>query len=655
MKKSFLTLSCGLLLWAGCPFGSATPLLLRYEWLPDLSQPFVPVPESAIKVHPDGTATVETGTPNAYFRVLIDDGTGAGGGSAPVQPLSTVPPLLVETAREWIAAVAAEDSEEGRAWTGVELAPFVTLLTSAWNDSGVPDLAEIKLTADCPAPPQGSIFGAPEGEGFQRDRGFILVSLSRKNPPMVGYSTEGTTPSEDLLALCRGKTASCLRRFGPACLVAEDKSKNVLAQDGLVPVVFPDATYLAQAAPLDYAWSSEDNNPRRPDAPPPGPGVLDFPTFNQWLAGYAASQFLADRREQRAELIEFDWLCLEGKAPELVVPEGGNEVFFDDEKFSRVTLEDEESERPATVTALPGGGVAVDARIPGVWRLTLFPNDGTPRRYLLRVSKAGLRLPRDDNGPWVTTTQVWQTGPEAEQPRFSQRADLGRWCDAVGCGPVMLALMQTWSEHHQNVPSAYWERSISHPLADKRASLREVDSPLEFVAGVFDTRMVDWYDYWHEQCDVTCWDHNGAGSTLPWDITDALEGYVNYATSPLMPLQVAADGGGPLVGASWRSVIDSWGDDWDEAGVAVANAIKAGRPGGVYYMEHWHYAMAWRYRRTARTLYVGDTPYKTFIWRQFRVNTGWGKAAGKKDRVWNAYDIDGCWLLNMWQKRQLPL
>ena len=40
--------------------------------------------------------------------------------------------------------------------------------------------------------------------------------------------------------------------------------------------------------------------------------------------------------------------------------------------------------------------------------------------------------------------------------------------------------------------------------------------------------------------------------------------------------------------------------------------------------------------------------------RLFRVNTGWGGRDEKKDRVWNAYDIDGCYLLNLQQKRTLP-
>ena len=415
------------------------------------------------------------------------------------------------------------------------------------------------------------------------DRGFILASLSRKNPPIIGYDTFGRTPAEELLARCRGAAVHCLRRFGSMCVVAENPVKGVIAQEGLVPVVFPDVTYAAQSQPLDYAWDSElPDNPRFPEAPPRTAGVNDYPTFPALLRGYQNSAFLADRREQREALIEFDWLCLEGRAPQLEVKVGATARFFEEENFIGFTLEDEDAERPAAIAVNPAGGLNITGQAAGAWRLTLFPEREAPRRYLLKVNAAaGARRPRDGNeGPWVTTSQVWSTGPEPEQPRFSQRSDLERWCDSVGCAPVLLALMQTWAEHWQNVPGAYWERPASFQLAGRKDSLQMIDSPLTYISGSVDGRMRDWYDYWHDQCDVACWPHNGSGSTLPWDASSALKGYVEYTASVLMPLQVANDTGGKLVGGKYRTVIDSWGDDWDEAGAAVANAIKAGRPGG---------------------------------------------------------------------------
>lgn len=85
----------------------------------------------------------------------------------------------------------------------------------------------------------------------------------------------------------------------------------------------------------------------------------------------------------------------------------------------------------------------------------------------------------------------------------------------------------------------------------------------------------------------------------------------------------------------------------------MANAIKEGRPGGVYYTEHWHYAVAWRYRKTTTQYFLGGTVYETWITRQFRINTGWGAGEGE-DAVWNACDIDGCCLINIFQRRLPP-
>ena len=165
MKKPHLPL---LFLFAGLSVISparATPHTLRYEWSPDLVTPFVPVPESMIQVHPDGTATVATGTPKAWFQLRIEDKeAGQGGGTVPVLPLSAVPPPVVETARDWLDAMGREVSEEGGRWRGARLAPFVTPFTSPWNDNGQPDMAEIKILADRPVLPAGNLFASPEGK-----------------------------------------------------------------------------------------------------------------------------------------------------------------------------------------------------------------------------------------------------------------------------------------------------------------------------------------------------------------------------------------------------------------------------------------------------------------------------------------------------------
>ena len=127
---------------------------------------------------------------------------------------------------------------------------------------------------------------------------------------------------------------------------------------------------------------------------------------------------------------------------------------------------------------------------------------------------------------------------------------------------------------------------------------------------------------------------------MPWDVGTALKDFTNEAVGSLMPLFTANDTGGPLTGGQFQWEQDAWGDDWDESGANTANAIKAGRPGGVYYMEHWHYAVAWRYRKTVYELKVNNTVFWSATDRFFRVNTGWGTGPDK-DAVWNAYDIDG--------------
>ncbi len=639
----------------GALLARGAQLDLRYEWADSPAGPYSSIPAEQLRIQADGSVSVATDAPHAFFRLLISQGGaagGSGGASVPVRTLDSLPAETKVLLQRTFEAIAGDGSEEAGGWLGARMAPFVTPVTSAWNDTGVPDMVEIKLVADCPPPAPGGLFPAAEGEPFARDRGFILASLSRKNPPIVGYATEGVTPCEVLLSDCRSGPVQSIRRFGPMCLTAENASGDLLGQRGLFPMIFPEQTYADGTQRVSYTWDSEAReNPPLPAAPRGAP-ANDYPSFRALVAGYNNSAFLRARRAQREALIEFDWLALEGRAPALAITAGETKSFLEGQTFTRYLLDDEDTARPAVITlAGAGGGLTIQGVVPGAYRLTLFAATGMPQRFLVQVRSAGPQ-PRGGATPLSSHSRLWEAGTGAQQPRFSQRADLGRWCDSVGCGPVMLAIMIAWAEHNQNVPGAFWERTLSDSLAVRRASLREVDSPSVYITGSPMGRMVDWYDYLKDECNVACWPHNGSGSSLPWDVGSTLIDYLDLAASDFLPLFVAQDPGGPLNGggAQWEN--DVWGDDWDEAGVHVANAIKAGRPGGVYYMEHWHYAVAYRYRKTVFEIKVNNTVLWSATTRFFRVNAGWGKGVGE-DAVWNAYDIDGCYLLNMWQKRKL--
>jgi hypothetical protein len=623
---------------------------LRYEWSESPGGPFGPVPREMLKVHADGTATVESTESRRYFQLqFAGDSGGKAGATVPIRPLSSVPEATLEMLRRFIIAIAEDGSGEGADWKNATIAPFVTPICSAWNTTGEPDLVELKITGPCDTVPPDGIFAGAEGARRSPDRGFILTSLSRKSPPVVGYATDGRTQCESLLASCQDKRVRCIRRFGPMFLAAEDEDGNLVGHEGLLPVIYPDQAYLDLSRPVSYSWDSGvRDNPPLPQ-PPPRTLPETFASYRHLLEAYTLIPCIKTRREQREALIEFDWLAMEGRAPTLAIGVGELKTFLEDESFASFSLDDEDG-RGAVVTvtrAVPG--VTITGLVPGAHRLTLFPENGVPRRYLIVVSPSV--APRGGGQTGVfTSSQVWETtGGKDGQPRFDQRSDLERWCDAVGCGPTMIAMQIAWAEHNQNVPSAYWDRSPSSTLNSRRQSLREINAPLEYIEGSPGGSMRYWYDYLHDACNVACWPHNGSGSAVPWDVGGAMGNYVDYACSHLMPLTLVADPGGPLVGGYWSWTNDGWGDDWDEAGKMVANAIKAGRPGGVYYMEHWHYCVAWRYRKNVTKIMINGNVIQSWTQRLFRVNTGWGN----QDRVWNAYDIDGCFLMDLWQMRQL--
>ena len=629
------------------PTATAAQSQLRYEWSASAVGPYAPIPTQMLKVQADGSATVATPGPRGFFRLFITDGAG-GGGSVPIRLLDSVPATTLAMLNRFIIAVAEDRSEEGAAWTGATISPFVTPVTSAWNDTGEPDMVELKIIGRSETTAPGAVFANDEGRRRSPDRGFILASLSRKSPPIVGYATTGPTQCETLLASCRGeKPVHCIRRFGPMFLAAEDSDKNLIGNEGLFPAIYSDTAYQDHSRPVSHTFDSENpNNPPMPAAPPRAT-PQNFSSYPQLLDTYRRSAWLTERRQQREALIEFDWLAMEGRAPTLAVNVSEEKSFLPGVLFTRFSLDDEDG-RGAIITLVPRvPGVTIRGLTVGAHRLTLFPASGVPQRYLIVVSPAGAQLAAIPE--LFTTSQAWSAGTESQLPRYSQRKDLNRWCPAVGCGPVMLALQVAWAEHNQNVPSAYWNRDPNASLASRRDSLRQIDSPMDYSdEEPNNIRMMQWYDHFHDTCNVACW-VTGAGSAVPWDVGNALESYALFTTGYLLPTLIGNDLPTPLVGGSAHWEADGISDDWDESGVLVADRIKAGRPSGVYYLEHMHYCQAWRYRKTVTQWKVNGVVINSVTQRLFRVNTGWGNV----DRVWNAYDIDGCYLLNLQQKRML--
>ncbi len=631
----------------------AAQLHLRYEWAPDTNGPFAPIPAHLVQVQGDGSVAVATEGPRGFFRLRINEaGAGGTGGTVPVLPISVIPEPVLGFLRQFREAVGTDESGGGNSWRGASFAPFVTPIFSPENESDSPDMVEIKVLGNLPARQTSGIFPHLEEESSERECGFLLVSLSRALPPVVGYETSGRTPAEDLLIKCQGQPVHRLRRFGPSFLGAENADGELIANDGLLPVLFSDADYEALSRPVSLTHDSEATEnpplPRRPSRAVP----LGFPSYRHLREAYRSSPWLAARRTQRARLTEFDWLSLEGRAPTLEVPAGGTTTVLGGQRVVAFRVDDEDSLNLSRVLNR-GDGLELFGLAPGSQRLTVRLENGLTERFNLLVRPPG-PPPGGDNGVFVER-RAWAAGPHPadsseaweSQPFFSQRADLERWCDPVGCGPVMLALMIAWEERFSNVPSAFWSR-ISVPLAARRASLREIDSPKTYLTGNGSMNMRQWYDDLHDSCDVIC--GFGSGATMPWSAGSALFGYFGLATGPLLPVSVALDEPSPLMGGSAHWEADIISDDWDESGIRTAGAIKNGRPGGVLYQEHWHYCLAWKYTRITTTVRANGQDLISWHKRFFTVNHG----NGKTKRVWNAYDIDGCYLLRLSQKRLPP-
>jgi hypothetical protein len=241
---------------------------LRYEWATSVNGPWTTVPPTSLHVHGDGSATAESGEAQRHFRLRIGDATTPDGGGAtvPVMPLNAIPPTLLEHLKAFVVSVGEGADDGASDWKSVEFAPFATPVCSPWSANGRPDPVEIKVVG-LPAPPRaGRIFPDGEGTALPHDRGFILASLTRDDVPMLEFSTQGRTPTEELLERSRGRAVKCIRRFGPMFIVAEDGDGNPLANLGLQPILLKDENYATLSAPLSWDWDSDRaSNPPFPE------------------------------------------------------------------------------------------------------------------------------------------------------------------------------------------------------------------------------------------------------------------------------------------------------------------------------------------------------------------------------------------------------
>ncbi len=643
LNRSCAWLAAWTLGFAGPLCAADTVVQLRYLWSDALTGPWTPVPPEAMAVAADGSVKIVSSAAHKFFRLGIDEGGAAA--SLPAVPFSSLDSGVQRLAQDHLDGIrgGVGGDEEAADWDGVTISPFAVPVFSPWNTSGKPDALELKILAPRPAARAG-VLASPE-HVRSCDRGYLLIGVSDELPPVVQFKTDGPTMSELLLARCGGAAVSRIVRFAPTFIAAEDENGHSVGSLGSHPVLRTDAEYRAHAVRISRSSSSDNPQSLRGFDPQPEPP--HFATYEAFRIAFLTSEYLAARRTQRLQLLEFDRLAAKGAAPTIEINVGQRVTALTDERFTEYVLDDEDERVRAAAITLPALGVNITGQVPGGWRLTLRRSDGTALRQMLKIVDPGARTPRGGPVGTVLVSKTWKAGSKADQPKYSQSMTDSRWCDAVGCGPVALQMLFSWWDTKKAVTNLYFQRGASTDALI--TSLRTSDAPLDMAEGDYLTRsyLRANYHWWHDACDVICDPFSDAGATPPENLGAAFEDYIDLQASSIFGNGIGA--GGPLIGYDRHWEADVISDDWDESGIKLVEAIKAGRPGIALYYELWHYMLAYGYKKWRYEL--TGSPYQPYGWhRLFRCNMGWGG-----EFCWmNAYDIDGVWTGRFWQKNLPP-
>lgn len=492
------------------------------------------------------------------------------------------------------------------------------------------------------------------------DRGFVLLSLTPNDRPIVEFASEGPTDAETLLRRAQGASVRRLVRFSSSFMVAEGDGGRLLASIGTAPSI-PVGPAPSRGMTYFRSYDSETDTSVLPANPPPG--LLPAANYAELRAAWSANPVVAATRRAQALRAAPAWRLVNGlRPPSLRVRVGETNRFALNEFFEMVALNIDADEVPvAAVRPIAGDtGFEVAGLMPGKqlvravnkaglelhYSLTVTPGIGAAAPAGFMAASGDCPLGGEDCICYDVDRWVAGQGWNNDQPHYYQYED-NNWCDYTGCGPVALSMLAAWWDRH-GVPSAFYSLSLAtigqaHNFRFKFDSLATQDAPLDLG----EDKVFRNYDDFHELCNVTCEIISGAGSTLPADLAGAWDDYTWRIMKPLPSPQ--DEFGQRFVGgqsaASWNYPFT----DWEGGGTMVANGIKKGRPGvvGIGWWGNEHYVLAWAYKKYRRFEGCGDDKELEEVSRFFKCNMGW-----RTKRKWiNAEDV---WLgltANLWQRR----
>lgn len=514
---------------------------------------------------------------SAFYRMKVESLDDPG--PPTTMALEVVPAIARTLAEECLDD--NRDIDGDNSWEDAVLAPVAYLV----YNPAVQGIAYIEFKVlQGPPPPEGPL-ALPSLP--PEDRGFILVSLTKNDIPIVDFSTEGTTRTERLRAQA-GSTLVRVFRYDAFLWIAENTQGERVAQIGPDPLRWPDSI-LDHAGKTFYTHVDEQGEQIPSDIPPITPEAYE--SYQSFKQHYVQSEFIHRTRQYRAEKAQIPWALHEGINPDSIVVQLGLVTTVLQDKEVKSVIAGDPNLATIQILAL---GLSVTGNYVGGTILHVVFADDTEQGYALIVNEAGA-LSSAPTGSAVVTT-AWETfraGSKSDQRYYSQFT----YGDcSVGCGPCAWAMLCGWFDY-KGLADAIEGLATQYNTQHVRDCMKAVNGYVETYCS------------------------GDQGATNPWDM------YKGYLW--------ARQDRGIHYSVSTKWVIPPF--TWDEAYEIARDTIKNKDIPAIIGLNlstwSWHYPLAYvyRYRYKKQDGVVIETE------RQFKCNMGWGSTACEWHSAYNVW------------------
>jgi hypothetical protein len=350
-------------------------------------------------------------------------------------PLSEVPVRSREIAQQHL-----DDNRDiggDNAWEDAELAPVVFAMYNPAVQG--PAYFEFKVIRrpEEPLPLRGDV-PAQVFTDMPIKLGFILVSATRNDFPIVSYATQGPTRTEMLREMAKS-TAVRIFRYDSTFYVAENPAGEIVAHLGSGPVKFPET--ICDFFGKEFHHIVNEGVVQEPEGAPDLTGEA-FGSYAAFKQAYMESEYLRRARRIRAEQASLEWDLYDG------IDESN--LFDVDVDMQITVLQDKTIESfvvgdpsLATITILPQG-LSITGKKPGGTVLRIMIDDSETGVYALIVTDEGTLSPDKPTG-WGSYS-TYYAGTWSDQRKYEQRYLSAEGC-YYGCGPVAWGMLFGWFDY----------------------------------------------------------------------------------------------------------------------------------------------------------------------------------------------------------------